>query len=187
MRWITVLIVLMLLAGCATHSARYRYQPHPVELIESTEGTRAARAMVSIVGLRLKDREADTPAGMDLAVRLENIDADRVTFDPASLQLLTGELRPFANAIVEPAEPVELARGESANFRALFPLTAEVNATNADFDGLNVRLTMTVDGERVTRSATFEREQRERLYGYHHHHGRHSYHRYWGYGQRGYG
>jgi len=162
-RWIPLLAAMALLAGCATHSSRYRYQPHPTELIESTDGTRTARAMVSIIGLRFEDKKIDRPAGMEVAVRIENLDADRVTFDPNSLQLLSADLRPFVSAIVDPPGVIDLPRGEAANVNALFPLSAEVNASNADFDGLNVRLTLAIDGRTVTRSATFERERYDDL------------------------
>ncbi len=168
MRWLCLLTLLLLVpgaGGCAAYHGGFRYKPHPVEIIESTDAHRLARVLISVTGLRYEDEDANRPAGMELAVRVENLAADTAAFDPANLALLSADLKPFPRPIVDPSDPVSLARGQSANFTALFPLTAEVNARTADLTGLNVRLNYRVNDRDIERSATFQRLADD--YGYH--------------------
>ena len=177
------IVGLVMLGGCATtYDSRYLYGPRPVDVESDVPGEPAAEpvhTLVSIMGVRRADEAADLPASVEVRLRLENTGETSVTFDPASIALFAADTQRFADPIVRPSRPMDIAPQESVTVEAFFPFPDGEYPGGFDLDGLNVRWTVEIDGKPLTRSATFTRLPFRYHYPYHRYHFGIGNHPYW--------
>lgn len=157
---------LLLVGGCQTspYDNRYVYSPRPLTLETTPPGmpeAGAVRTLVSVVGVRQRDEDADLPASVHLRIRLDNTTESTVTFDPGTLSLFAADVREFPPPILQPAETVTLGPNGTATVNAFFPLPGERVPAGMDLSGLSARWAIEVDGRTVPDSATFARRDRE--------------------------
>ena len=91
--------------------------------------------LVSVQGIRDRPQRTNPPVSW-LRMRFENNGSADVTFDPRSLELVTGTLEafPFPDA---PAGPIDLAPGQAASIMAYFPFPPGRNLDNLSLDSLH--------------------------------------------------
>ena len=156
----SLVLVVAVVGGCSVYDSRFAFDPGPVDVPASRPGSPDAepvRTLVTVLGVRRADDRSAMPPGVDVRLRVDNTSPYQVTFDPAMLVLFSAGLERFAEPIVIPAEPIELAPGGSGMIDASFPFPEAGTPNDMDLSGLNVRWTLVIDGESVTSSATFER------------------------------
>ena len=138
----TSMLLLVVLTGCSSYDRRYSFEPRPAEATLSAPGapgTVAARALVSVVGVRYADPQAGLPTSVEVRVRVENVSGDVIRIDPATLQLVSADLQQFAAPIVEPATPIEVALGAPELVHAWFPFPDDPSRPPFDLSGLKRR------------------------------------------------
>lgn len=155
-----VVLAAVVVGGCSVYDSRYAFDPGPVDVLASKPGSpesQPVRTLVTILGVRRADDRSALPPGVDVRLRVDNTSPYPVTLDPAKLVLFSAGLERFADAIVRPAGPIDLAPGDSGMIDASFPYPEAATPEEMDLSGLNVRWTLVIDGESVTSSATFLR------------------------------
>ncbi len=156
----SLVLVAAVVGGCSVYDSRYAFDPGPVDVPASKPGALDAepvRTLVTILGVRRAEDRSTSPPGVDVRLLVDNTSPYPVTLEPAKLVLFSAGLERFADAIVRPAGPMELAPGESGTIDASFPFPEAGTPEDMDLSGLNVRWTLVIDGESVTSSATFGR------------------------------
>jgi hypothetical protein len=159
---VSVGLASVLLAGCNEYDRRYKFGPKPIEVGHELPGEAqgaVASAMVSVVGLRKRDRQANRPAAMEVRLRVENHGDVEATVAPGALQLFAGNLEPFPEPLVDSDGPVTVRPGGNATITAFFPFPGGKYPGTFDLDGLAVRWTVTVADVPITRTATFTRRR----------------------------
>jgi hypothetical protein len=156
-----LLALLFPVTGCSTYRSGFDFQPRPLEsAILPREGKGSARALVSVVGIRRRDKDAGRPEEVEVRLLLENrTDAD-IILELGSLLLVSGNLRPFDDPRIEGRGEGRIAPAASESYRLFFPVPPpDDEGRQPDLDGLNLRLTVGFRGgeERVTVGATFSR------------------------------
>ena len=159
------MFVTLLTAGCTSTASPYvpgfRYAPEPALVDVFRKGTTRQSpplsVMASIIGVRRGGRGADTPQSVEVRLRFENNGPSHVSFDPHSLELVTGTLQAFGPPIVRPPGPLELNGGQSATLTALFPFPPGTGYRTLVLDTLRLRWQVQIDNKPVPQTAYFER------------------------------
>ena len=152
--------ILFLSAGCSPYVEGLYFSPSPavVELTKSgAQGQAPLTALASVVGVRRADSHQNLPESIQIALRLENNGPKAVTFEPPSLQLVTGRLFVFPPPILHPPQPIELAAGQTADVTAFFPFRAGVDYDTIDLNDLRLRWVVRIDEQSIPQSAEFHR------------------------------
>lgn len=150
-------------AGCESgpYLSAYSYQPRPgiIEVRKHGAEQQAppVTAMVSILGVRKADAEHHVPASIDVRFQFESNTNEPVSFDPSSVQLTNGMLRPLPRPYVTPPSPFQLSQGQQAEVSASFPLPANTTPEQMDLNELRLRWVVRVAGYEVPQTALFER------------------------------
>ncbi|MHC4274733.1 MAG: hypothetical protein ACYSUR_13840 [Planctomycetota bacterium] len=150
--------VAVMLGGCSVYNSRYVYEPRPIDIESPRPGAddaQPARTLVTVVGVRREDAEAQLPASVEVRLRVENTSPFPVVFDPGSLALFSAGLERFADPIVRPEAPIALEPAGSAVVEAFFPFPEGRTLGELDLSGLNLRWSLEVGGQAVTSSASF--------------------------------
>lgn len=162
-----LLLPLLCGMGCSSGSRSpyapgFRYAPEPALVDVFRRGTKAPplSVMVSVIGVRRADEDRRVPPSIEIRVRLENNGPARVSFDPATLQLVTGTLQPFLPPMVRPPTMIDLAAGQTQTINAQFPFPPGANYRNTNIDALRLRWQVRVDNQLVPQTALFERAYR---------------------------
>lgn len=161
-RGLIPLALLLFATGC--HSTWYGAQFAPVanEVRVATDDARGqARALVSVRGVRRTDSKTGEAARVELYMRLENLGAVAFHIQQQSLELLSGELIPFASAAIHSEDPPRVEPGAAANLDLYFPMPPGREPDEVDFRALNLRFTIDFEGEVVTTGVQFERRYYE--------------------------
>ena len=169
-RVITPLLSLCLvvwLSGCSAYDIKGGFVPQPAETVaqlapagsETTGERERVRTLASIIGVLKADKKAARPRSAEVKLRIENRTDEAVTLDPASVELVGGDLESFPPPI-EPRTAVMIEPGATRTVRLLVPFPEE----RVDLSGLNLQWALEVGDRRETQSVSFRR--RERDYGY---------------------
>jgi hypothetical protein len=113
--------------------------------------------LASILGVRRADPESRTSAAVAARLRLENNGPSHVTFDPNSLELVTGTLQPLPPPQVQPPTTLDLAPGQRQEVTAYFPLPPGADPNRMNLNNLRLRWQVRIDNYTVPQSALFER------------------------------
>lgn len=155
MRIVMVVLVALVVAGCgSTYREKGNFVPHPADV---SAGDGQVRALASVIGIRSADKKAGLPLSVETRVQVENRGETPITFDPTTLRLTSGDLRPFGQPIVMPPGSIEIPAGQSATVQANFPYPAGSSQRGVDLNGLNLEWVAERDGRRIAQSATFTR------------------------------
>jgi len=161
MKTIVVIFLPLLLAGCTASNPQpaviYRYVPQPAMAELVREGPNGQTPLVALVWVRREEASEGHPPAIHIHLRFENRGTVAVRFDPASLQLETGSLRPFPPPRVDPPHVIELAPGQTPEIDALFPFTGVASDPSLNADHLRLRWQVQVQGQKVPQDATFQR------------------------------
>lgn len=148
--------LLPLCASCATwYDLRYDPAPLEVRIADSATAELAGRALVSVLGVRRPTN--GQAAQFELALRLENLGGVPFTIDPASLELVSADLKPLGSARVSPEPLPMVGVGETQTFELAFPLPAGSKLGDYDVEGLNLRWTLRFLERELTTGVTFKR------------------------------
>lgn len=145
-------------AGCSVYDARYAYGPNSVAVdapVPGAGGTRPARTLVQVVGVRRSEKGSSLPASVAVRLKVENASGSPVSFDPASLVLSGPGVQRFPTPLVRPRGVVDLAPARTAEVEAFFPFPQGRAARDFDLSTLSVRWTLVVAGQAVESSADF--------------------------------
>jgi hypothetical protein len=151
---------LVLCAACATsHYYDVRYMPAPVEVEVGTEGVPGSqvRALVSVLGVARPANGGQTPAQVEMRMRLENLGSVEARLVPASLSLVSANLIAFQPAVVMTPGDVTIAPAATQTIDIVFAAPLDKRLEELDWNGLNLRFTLEFKGTGVTTGATFGR------------------------------
>lgn len=169
MRRSLVLLGLLLLCGqsaCSTYLYGYDYapRPHETQLRVRSPATAApdtdqekllARVLTSVIGIQRASKETDNEERVHVRFLIENLTDQPMTLDTDQCQLATADLRICLSPIVEPSANPEIAPGAIQEVNLFYSLPAGLSELN--LGGLNLKWTVTLNGNEITRSSTFER------------------------------
>ena len=169
-RWLLAFVAgLLLVSGCSSspYVSGYTYYPQPATVEVLRRGSNLPpplSVLVSILGIHRGDPKHSIPYSVVVRMRFENIGQSRVSFDPRTLELVTGTLRSFPPPIVEPPQPVELAPGQRRELTAYFPFPPNTKASQMNLKNLRLRWEVKIDAYTVPQTALFERVERDEYY-----------------------
>ena len=156
------LLFLMTAAGCAApppYLPGFRYTPEPALVVvpqpEKQEPT--LTVMASVVGIRRGDPGAKIPPAVEIRLRFENNGPVPVSFEPRTLDLVTGSLQDFQPVETRPSQPFQLATGQSQTISAFFPFSQGLHPGMMSLDALRLRWHVTIDGQPVMQTVNFYR------------------------------
>ena len=158
--------LLSAIGGCSSSSSYvdgFRYAPEPalVDVFRRGSNTQAQSpplsVMVSIIGVRRADAKAGLPASVEVRLRMEANGPAHVTFDPHTLELVTGSLQPFGAPITQPPTSISLNPGQTQNVSAFFPFPPGTSYRTLILDTLRLRWLVQIDNQTVPQTAYFER------------------------------
>jgi hypothetical protein len=162
-------ILSMALCGCSPYLGDFQYVPHPA-LAEippvAPDKASPLSAFVSVIGVFRGDAKQGIPESVEVRFRLENNGPHAVSFDPNSLELMTGDLQSFQPPIVRPPQPVTLAPTQLAMFDAFFPFSPGRDYDNTDLRSLQLRWRENIDASPVRQVVSFRRIYPYRYYYY---------------------
>lgn len=153
--------------GCGPYVEDFHYLPHPAyaEIRASTASTTQpaqppVTANATVIGIRRADSAAHVPLSIEVRLRVDNHGPLPITFDPASLDLSTGELMRFPPPLVRPQGPVTLEPGQTLIAEAFFPFPPGASYENVNLQVLQLHWTAVVDGHPIAQTADFHRIHR---------------------------
>src|SRR5579859_4163902 len=156
---LTGVVVLAVLTGCSSspYLEDLRYAPRPatarVRPTNSPNAPDVLVAMGSVIGVRRDDPDQHVPESVEIRLRLDNSGYEQVTFDPHSMELVTGQLVNLPAPIVHAPSPIILDPTQSTTVTALFPLTNRIG----DIESLSLRWVVQIKGAPVTQTLDFRR------------------------------
>ncbi len=160
---IVTALALVILGGCATtYDERYLYEPRLVDVETTVPGEAEGppvHTLVTVAGVRRADPDASLPASVEIRLRIENAGPAAVSFDPETLALFSADFTQFPAPITRPAEPLDIPPGQTGTIEVLFPFPGGRYPGDLDLGGLNLRWTLSIEGQPVTRSTTFNRRR----------------------------
>lgn len=161
--WIAGLAAAMMMGGCAPepYLSDYSYQPSPgvyeVRRHGAEQQAPPVTVLVTVIGVRRPDPDHHVGSSVDLRMRFESNGSEQTTFDPASLELVTGTLQPFPRPYVTPPTPFELAAGQGQTVTLSVPFPPNAATGQMDLNELRLRWLVRVNGYPVSQTALFER------------------------------
>lgn len=149
-------------AGCAEspYLSGYGYYPQPavVQVIQrGNEQAPPVTVLASIIGVRRGDADKHTPPAVDVRLRFEDNGPASMSFDPSTLDLVTGTLFTFPRPAVSPPTPISLAAGQRAEVNASFPFPPNLTPGQIDLNNLRMRWVVRVANYPVPQTALFQR------------------------------
>src|SRR5271168_246956 len=132
-------LMLMGVIGCSQYDDDYQFTPRPVTA--QIPGTQPSdpppvTTNVTIVGVRYNDSDNHIPPSIEFRMQMDNDSYQNVTFDPMSMQLISGQLVRFPPPIVRPSTPINIGPGQSAYITAYFPFPVGSSQDNMDLSSL---------------------------------------------------
>ena len=150
----------LLACGCSSSEPTYTFYPQPATVNIRRVGVNQppqVTVLVTVLGVRNADPRAYVPYSVAIRMRFDNVGQSRVSFEPSSLELVTGTLVAFPPPVLEPPQPFELAPGERRDLTAYFPFPPNTQASQMDLQNLRLRWDTKIDGVNVPQSAVFNR------------------------------
>jgi len=161
----------LLVGGGCAHSpyvSGYTFYPQPAaaEVYHQvgTQEQTPVTVLASVLGVQRPDPDRRIPFAIVVRLRIENNGTAPVTFDPKSLELVTGMLRTFGPPDVRPPRQIDLAPGERQVVTATFPFPSNSDPGNFSLSALRLRWQLRVDGYPVPQAAVFVRSRPDYTY-----------------------
>jgi hypothetical protein len=169
--------LMILLGGCAAQSTSskptdystppppyrsdFHYGPNPAVVdvfsAASPQSSPPLTVYVSLMGIRQAELHSQIPPSVEVRLKFENHGTQPVHFDPASLELETGELRPLPSPMLNPAVAFDVPPGETRGQAAYFPFPPGTNSQVLDLTHFRVRWRVEIDSQPITQTAYFDR------------------------------
>lgn len=153
-----------ILTGCAPkppYLRGYRYAPEPALVDVMKKGGESQRppitVMVSVIGIRRGGRDESAPPAVEIRMRFENNGSVPMTFDPATLTLVTGTLQIFEPPEVHGPRPLQLRPADTATIGAFFPFPPGARPRDFGTDSLRLNWQIQLEGQVIPQTAYFER------------------------------
>jgi hypothetical protein len=146
------------LVGCSPYVDDFDYRPHPAvaEVHSSAQSqSPAAVAMGTVIGVHVADKKLDIPESVEIRLRLENNGPEPLSFDPATMEMTSAHLQPFAPPIIHAPGTITLNSNEAATLTVFFPLPAHSEA--GDLESLTLRWIIQIGAQKLTQRVTFQR------------------------------
>jgi hypothetical protein len=155
-------LLLLIGSGCAPqpYLSGYAYAPRPAVAQVFRRGTQQSpplTALATVIGIRRADPNRHAPAAVVIRLRFENNGPQTASFDPGTLELVTGTLQAFPRPAITPPTTIDLAAGQRADVNASFPFPPGTGPGQMDLNNLRLRWTVRVDNFPVPQTALFER------------------------------
>jgi len=157
----SIIGLLLAVTGCASqpYESGVTFYPKPavVRVVHSGPDEESPLAVLaSIEGIRRADPDHNLPPAVVVKLKFENSGPSQITFDPGSLALETGSLRPFPRPQVQPPAIIDLAPGQRQEVTATFPLPPPGDTRAVDLGNLRLRWQVRIDNFAVAQTALFE-------------------------------
>ena len=160
---LAILATALSAGGCsAPYVSGYTYYPQPatVEVVHNDANQQTPlMVLVSVLGVHNEDSHNQIPYSVVVRMRFENVAQSKVTFDPASLELVTGTLRSFSRPRVSPAGTMTLSPGDRKELTAYFPFPPDTGAQDMNLRNLRLRWEIKIDSSPVIQTVVFERAE----------------------------
>jgi len=152
--------------GCGDrYAGKFRYRPNPYATTVASKADGAAGPVEMLAAIRdVREVEDGEGATLHATLHLENLADRQVRFDPGSLALFSADLRRFGEPETTPSAEVTLDPGGSMKILARFPFPEGLKPEDVDMSGLNLRWTVQIGDEKLTRNSTFTRIHPRRYY-----------------------
>ena len=152
------LIALAVLTGCSSspYNEDYKWAPRPATARihpANMPNAEVLTAMGSVIGLRNEDQEQRIPESIEVRLRLDNTGNEPVSFDPRSMELMTGELIKFRPAMVRAPSQIVLESLQSTTLTALFPIPDNAGEMRT----LILRWVVQIKGQNIPQTLNFQR------------------------------
>ncbi len=153
-----LLVGLAFLAGCSSspYIEDYQYTPRPATARvhpANMPNADVLTAMGSVIGVRKEGSEQRLPESVEVRLRLDNTGSEQASFDPQSMELMTGELVKFRVPIVKAPSEIVLDPLQSTTLTALFPIPENVG----EMQSLILKWVVKVKGQPVPQTLNFQR------------------------------
>ena len=153
--------LLFLTAGCEQdpYLPGYSFYPQPAAVNVMHRGPTEQTpltTLATVVGVRRPDANKNEPSAIVIRLRFENNGPAHLTFDPQTLELVNGALRPFQSPQVQPAFVLELPPGQKQEITAAFPLPSGFRPEQINLRNLRLRWQVKLDNYDIPQSAIFE-------------------------------
>jgi hypothetical protein len=152
--------LLLCVVGCSPYLDDYSYTPRPgLADVPATQPSQSPplSAYASIIGVRIDDSRDQIPESVEVALQLNNNGPQTATFNPRSFALSDGTLTPFLPPLLTPPTSTTLAPGQSTNYTAYFPFPPGRHYDNSDLNSLQLRWSVSLDGQSTTQTVMFRR------------------------------
>ncbi|HXE56036.1 MAG TPA: hypothetical protein VN541_23625 [Tepidisphaeraceae bacterium] len=164
------LLLLSLAGGCSNspYVSGYSYYPQPavVQVFRRAGAAQSGQAsqtpltaLATVLGIHQGDQKQHIPYSVAIRLRFENNGPSRVSFDPHTLELVTGTLMAFAPPITEPPNATVLGPGQRQEFVAYFPFPPNIKADQMNLEHFRLRWQVQIDNYPVVQTALFDRAQ----------------------------
>ena len=147
-------------SGCSVYDYRYSFVPRPAEVQMRTSSSESTYGitLVSIMGVRRPDREAKEDASVEARLLIMNRSDFPISFDPASLALVSADLVLFQRPRTDVREILTVEPRESMPVTALFSFPEGQSSGDVDLSSLNLSWDLQVDSKTIPSSITVTRE-----------------------------
>jgi hypothetical protein len=154
--------LLLAVVGCAQQDPYipgYSFYPQPATVNVMHRGATEETpltTLASVMGLRRADPEKNQAPALIVRLQFQNNGATPVTFDPGTLELVNGALRPFPPAQVQPPHIIDILPGQRQEITAAFPLPSGSDPQQMSLRNLRLRWQVKLDNYSIPQSALFE-------------------------------
>jgi hypothetical protein len=154
--------LLLAMVGCAQQDPYipgYSFYPQPATVNVMHRGPTEETpltTLASVTGVRRADPEKNQGPAVVVRLQFQNNGATPVTFDPGTLELVNGELRPFPPPQVQPPHIIDILPGQRQEVTAAFPLPSGSDPQQMSLRNLRLRWQVKLDNYSIPQSALFE-------------------------------
>jgi len=150
-------------SGCASQSyvsgISFYPQPAMVRVVRGGADEQSPLTVqASIEGVRRADPDRNIAPAVVAKLSFDNSGPSHVTFDPNSLELQNGSLRPFPPPQVQPPGIIDLAPGQRQDVIATFLLPPAGAPQAMSLTNLRLRWEVRIDNYPVPQTALFEEQ-----------------------------
>jgi hypothetical protein len=110
----------------------------------------------SVEGIRRAEPDRKITPAVVVKLTFDNSGTSHVIFDPNSLELENGLLRPFPQPLVQPPGIIDLVPGQRQEVTATFPLPPASDPQATTLTNLRLRWEVRIDNYPVPQTALFE-------------------------------
>ena len=158
-----IFATLLVAGGCSSspYVSGYAFYPQPavVPVFHQAPGAASPQKpltmLATVLGIRREDSQRHIPTSVEIRLRFENDGNAAVEFDPRTLELVTGTLRPFGPPRTSPPQPTMIPPGQSRTVMALFAFPPGARPRDMNLSYLRLRCYVNIERQPVLLNAYF--------------------------------